>query len=53
VWILGQFENRPGRVRVTLRRSTSRPDGSQPRAEAPAAPDVLGPYAPPDEARRR
>ena len=29
VWILGQFENRPGSVRVTFRRSTSPPDVSQ------------------------
>jgi hypothetical protein len=26
VWILGQFENRPGSVRVTLRRSESPPE---------------------------
>lgn len=32
VWIIGQFENRPGAVRVTLRRSTSPPQNSEPRA---------------------
>jgi hypothetical protein len=29
VWILGQFENRPGTVRVTLRRYTSPPPGER------------------------
>ena len=29
VWILGQFENRPGSVRVTLRRSSSPPPGER------------------------
>jgi hypothetical protein len=31
VWILGQFENRPGGVRVTLRRSSSPPEGPEAR----------------------
>jgi len=31
VWILGQFENRPGSVRVTLRRSPSLPEGPEAR----------------------
>jgi hypothetical protein len=26
VWILGHFENRPGSVSITLRRSSSRPE---------------------------
>jgi hypothetical protein len=39
VWILGQFENRPGSARVTLRRSSSSPhwageDGEEPRVTA-------------------
>jgi hypothetical protein len=29
VWILGQFENRPGSVRVTLRRSSSPPESPE------------------------
>src|SRR5436305_1155087 len=29
VWILGQFANRPGNVRVTLRRFNSPPDNSE------------------------
>ena len=29
VWILGRFENRPGNVRVTLRRSSSPPENSE------------------------
>ena len=37
VWILGQFENRPGSVRVTLRRSSSPPDDREARAEPPGA----------------
>jgi hypothetical protein len=31
VWVLGQFENRPGTVRVVLRRSCSPPEASEPR----------------------
>src|ERR1017187_5312852 len=30
VWILGQFENMPGTVRITLRRSSSPPQNSEP-----------------------
>jgi hypothetical protein len=37
VWILGQFENRPGSVRVSLRRSSSPPDGPDARPGQPAA----------------
>lgn len=33
VWVVGQFENRPGRVRLTLRRSSGPPRGA--RVEAP------------------
>ena len=40
VWILGEFENRPGSVRVTLRRSTSPPEDPDAKAEAPGAPDI-------------
>ena len=36
VWILGQFENRPGSVRVTLRRSTSQPKSPQDQPHFPA-----------------
>ena len=32
VWVLGQFENRPGTVRVTLRRSCSAPEEPDGRA---------------------
>jgi hypothetical protein len=35
VWILGQFENGPGTVRVALRRSSSPPQNSEPRAVQP------------------
>jgi len=35
VWILGQFENRPGTVRVSLRRSCSPPGPSQARTAQP------------------
>lgn len=38
VWILGQFENRPGSVRVTLRRSSSPPESSEARPGQGAAP---------------
>ena len=37
VWILGQFENRPGSVRVALRRSSSPPDGREARPGQPPA----------------
>ena len=41
VWILGQFENRPGNVRATFRHSTSPPESSEARPGQPAAlPDV-------------
>jgi hypothetical protein len=32
VWILGQFENKPGTVRVAFRRSASPPENSEPKA---------------------
>jgi len=34
VWILGQFENTPGTVRVAFRRSSSPPQNSEPTAGA-------------------
>src|SRR5438132_560946 len=37
VWILGQFENQPGSVRVTLRRSSSPPEVLEARPGQPAA----------------
>jgi hypothetical protein len=37
VWILGQFENRPGNVRIALRRSCSSPEAYEPRTGQPAA----------------
>jgi len=37
VWILGQFDNRPGSVRVTLRRSSLPPEGRQGTTGQPAA----------------
>jgi hypothetical protein len=36
VWILGQFENRPGRVRVTLRRSSSPAEDPNAKPAEPA-----------------
>lgn len=42
VWILGQFENRPGNVRVTLRRSSSPPEAGEARAVAPGEPGLGG-----------
>src|SRR5882724_10443752 len=36
VWILGQFENRPGNVRLTLRRSSSPPDALAVSSRLPA-----------------
>src|SRR5205809_7816661 len=39
VWIVGQFENRPGSVRVTLRRSSSPPERPEARPGQPAAPN--------------
>ena len=42
VWIFGQFENRPGNVRVTLRRSSSPPDGPEATAGQPAAVAAAG-----------
>lgn len=38
VWIVGQFENRPGSVRVTLRRSSSPPESPEARPGQGAAP---------------
>jgi hypothetical protein len=37
VWIIGQFENRPGCVRATLRRSNSPPEDTEARPGKPAA----------------
>ena len=37
VWIIGQFDNRPGTVRVAFRRSSSPPPTSEPRAVPPSA----------------
>src|SRR5207247_5762712 len=36
VWILGQFENRPGSVRATFRRSSSSPESPETRPGQPA-----------------
>jgi hypothetical protein len=36
VWILGQFDNRPGMVRAFLRRSTSPPQATDPNPAEPA-----------------
>lgn len=44
VWIHGQFENRPGAVRVTLRRSTTPP------GDGPGSPTVVADHTPPSEA---
>jgi hypothetical protein len=41
VWIAGQFDNRPGNVRITLRRSSSPPDGAE--AAAKQTPAMSGP----------
>jgi hypothetical protein len=45
VWILGQFENRPGSVRVTLRLSSSPPPGERygtvPRKPAVEVPETV------------
>jgi hypothetical protein len=55
IWILGQYENQPGNVRVTFRRSSSAPDSSEPRPGQAAAladsasnadPSAPGPLAP-------
>jgi hypothetical protein len=37
VWILGQFDNRPGSVRLALRRSNSPPEGPGAKPGQPAA----------------
>jgi len=52
VWILGRFENRPGNVRVMLRRASSPPEGPGTRPGQPAAlPDGAsgGEPSPPNE----
>jgi hypothetical protein len=44
VWIIGQFENRPGSVRVTLRRQSAPPADercSTARKRAAGAPDTV------------
>src|SRR5437868_7559835 len=44
VWILGEFENRPGRVRVTLRRSSlPQPIPGPPAGDPPVEPAVRQP----------
>lgn len=37
VWVLGQFENRPGMTRAVFRRSTSQPQNSEPKTAQPPA----------------
>jgi hypothetical protein len=37
VWILAQFENKPGRVRVAFRQSSSPPPDSEPKTALPPA----------------
>jgi hypothetical protein len=46
VWIVGQFENRPGTVRVALRRSLSPPGASDARAGEAGPTGVGAPSAP-------
>jgi hypothetical protein len=43
VWILGQFENMPGTVRVTLRRTSSPPEHSGPSLSEWSQPSEPGP----------
>lgn len=50
VWILGRFENSPGNVRVTLRRSSSPPENSEAKPGHRAAltdPGLRGDSSPP------
>jgi hypothetical protein len=48
VWILGQFENRPGMVRVTFRRSASPPENPETKiAQTPVVLDSLSLQGPP------
>jgi hypothetical protein len=52
VWIFGQFENKPGTVRVAFRRSTSPPENSE--LKAPPTPGLGGSVqepSPSDETR--
>ena len=43
IWILGEFENRPGRVRVAFRRSFAPREGSEQGASEPSvAPGTTG-----------
>lgn len=52
VWIFGQFENKPGTVRVAFRRSTSPPENSE--LKAPPTPGLAGKVqepSPSDETR--
>ena len=42
VWILGEFENQPGNVRVTLRRSSSPPEVPEARPGQLVAPAAAG-----------
>ena len=51
VWILGQFENRQGSVRVTLRRSNSPPESPEAGPGQPAA-TSRGDPSPPNRALR-
>jgi hypothetical protein len=41
VWILGQFENRPGNVRITLHLSNSPPQSPVPTPGQPVAQDMV------------
>jgi len=45
VWILGEFENQPGAVRVALRRSRSPQEASAPRTSQPTASTGAGPQS--------
>jgi hypothetical protein len=49
VWITGQFDNRPGAVRVALRRSSSPPEAAEPGTGQP--PVFPGAGSPPDASR--
>src|SRR5437667_8862370 len=49
VWILGQFENRPGNVRVAFRRSSSPPANAEPRTVLP--PVLTGAGSRPDSSQ--
>jgi hypothetical protein len=42
VWILGQFDNRPGAVRIAFRKSGSPPEASDPRIARSSVPTGAG-----------